>query len=48
MILLIFQIFIDKVYLVLKILKKLKVSVAAKKLKEINPLTKIKTYKSRT
>jgi len=30
-----------------KDLKKLKVSVAAKKLKEINPLTKIKTYKSR-
>ena len=27
--------------------KKLKVSVAAKKLKEINPLTKIVTYKSR-
>ena len=30
-----------------KDIKKLKVSVAAKKLKEINPLTKIKTYKSR-
>ena len=30
-----------------KDLKKLKVNVAAKKLKEINPLTKIKTYKSR-
>ena len=30
-----------------KDVKKLKVSVAAKKLKEINPLTKIKTYKSR-
>ena len=30
-----------------KDLKKLKVSVAAKKLKEINPLTKIETYKSR-
>ena len=30
-----------------KDLKKLKVSVAAKKLKEINPKTKIKTYKSR-
>ena len=28
-------------------IKKLKVSVAAKKLKEINPNTKIKTYKSR-
>ena len=28
-------------------IKKLKISVAAKKLKEINPLTKIKTYKSR-
>ena len=30
-----------------KDIKKLKVSVAAKKLKEINPLTKIKIYKSR-
>ena len=30
-----------------KDLKKLKISVAAKKLKEINPKTKIKTYKSR-
>jgi adenylyltransferase/sulfurtransferase len=30
-----------------KDIKKLKVSVAAKKLREINPLTKIKTYKSR-
>ena len=30
-----------------KDIKKLKVSVAAKKLKEINPLTKIKTYKAR-
>jgi adenylyltransferase/sulfurtransferase len=30
-----------------KDIKKLKVSVAAKKLKEINPLTKIKTYKLR-
>jgi molybdopterin/thiamine biosynthesis adenylyltransferase len=30
-----------------KDVKKLKVSVAAKKLKEINPLTKIETYKSR-
>ena len=30
-----------------KDVKKTKVSVAAKKLKEINPLTKIKTYKSR-
>ncbi len=30
-----------------KDVKKLKVSVAAKKLKEINPLTKIKTYKSK-
>ena len=30
-----------------KDIKKLKVSVAAKKLKEINPSTKIKTYKSR-
>ena len=30
-----------------KDIKKTKVSVAAKKLKEINPLTKIKTYKSR-
>ena len=30
-----------------KDIKKPKVSVAAKKLKEINPLTKIKTYKSR-
>ena len=30
-----------------KDIKKLKVSVAAKKLKEINPTTKIKTYKSR-
>ena len=30
-----------------KDLKKLKVSVAAKKLKEINPYTRIKTYKSR-
>ena len=30
-----------------KDIKKLKVSVAAKKLQEINPLTKIKTYKSR-
>ena len=30
-----------------KDVKKLKVSVAAKKLKKINPLTKIKTYKSR-
>ena len=30
-----------------KDIKKLKVYVAAKKLKEINPLTKIKTYKSR-
>ena len=30
-----------------KDVKKLKVSVAAKKLKEINPLTKIKIYKSR-
>ena len=30
-----------------KDLKKSKVNVAAKKLKEINPLTKIKTYKSR-
>ena len=30
-----------------KDLKKLKVNVAAKKLREINPLTKIKTYKSR-
>ena len=30
-----------------KDLKKSKVSVAAKKLKEINPKTKIKTYKSR-
>ena len=30
-----------------KDIKKLKVSVAAKKLKKINPLTKIKTYKSR-
>ena len=30
-----------------KDIKKSKVSVAAKKLKEINPLTKIKTYKSR-
>jgi len=30
-----------------KDLKKLKVIVAAKRLKEINPLTKIKTYKSR-
>ena len=30
-----------------KDVKKLKVSVAAKRLKEINPLTKIKTYKSR-
>jgi len=30
-----------------KDVKKLKVNVAAKKLKEINPLTKIKTYKSR-
>ena len=30
-----------------KDLKKLKVNVAAKKLKQINPLTKIKTYKSR-
>ena len=30
-----------------KDIKKLKVSVAAKKLKEINPLTKVKTYKSR-
>ena len=30
-----------------KDVKKLKVSVAAKKRKEINPLTKIKTYKSR-
>ena len=30
-----------------KDIKKLKVSVAAKKLKEINPLTKIKTYKFR-
>ena len=30
-----------------KDLKKLKVSVAAKKLKEINPSTRIKTYKSR-
>ncbi len=30
-----------------KDLKKLKVTVAAKKLKEINPLTKIKIYKSR-
>ena len=30
-----------------KDVKKLKVSVAAKKLKEINPLTKIRTYKSR-
>ena len=29
-----------------KDIKKLKVSVAAKKLKEINPLTKIKIYKS--
>ncbi len=28
-------------------IKKLKVNVAAKKLKEINPLTKIKTYKTR-
>ena len=30
-----------------KDIKKLKVSVAAKKLQDINPLTKIKTYKSR-
>ena len=30
-----------------KDIKKLKVSVAAKKLKKINPLTKVKTYKSR-
>ena len=30
-----------------KDIKKLKVNVAAKKLREINPLTKIKTYKSR-
>ena len=30
-----------------KDVKKLKVNVAAKKLKEINPLTKIRTYKSR-
>ena len=30
-----------------KDVKKLKVNVAAKKLKEINPLTRIKTYKSR-
>ena len=30
-----------------KDVKKFKVNVAAKKLKEINPLTKIKTYKSR-
>ena len=30
-----------------KDIKKLKVSVAEKKLKEINPLTKIQTYKSR-
>ena len=30
-----------------KDLKKLKVDVAAKKLREINPLTKVKTYKSR-
>ncbi|MDC1154851.1 HesA/MoeB/ThiF family protein [Candidatus Pelagibacter sp.] len=30
-----------------KDVKRLKVSVAAKKLKEINPLTKIKTYKSK-
>ena len=30
-----------------KDVKKLKVNVAAKKLKEINPLTKIKTYNSR-
>ena len=30
-----------------KDIKKLKVSIAAKKLREINPLTKIKTYKSR-
>ena len=30
-----------------KDIKKLKVNVAAKKLKEINPLTKIKTYKAR-
>ena len=30
-----------------KDLKKLKVNVAAKKLKEINPFTKIKIYKSR-
>ncbi len=30
-----------------KDIKKLKVTVAAKRLKEINPLTKIKTYKSR-
>ena len=30
-----------------KDVKKLKVSVAAKKLKKINPLTKVKTYKSR-
>ncbi len=30
-----------------KDIKKLKVSVAAQKLKEINPLTKIKTYRSR-
>ncbi len=28
-------------------IKKLKVTVAAKKLKNINPLTKIKTYKSK-
>jgi len=30
-----------------KDIKKLKINVAAKKLREINPLTKIKTYKSR-
>ena len=30
-----------------KDIRKLKVNVAAKKLREINPLTKIKTYKSR-